>query len=119
LSQEWENSIFRDWSFADYREQQDILSLPRAKPSQSFEKFVASFHCLKSAVIRDNEPTTISGIHTGARLNGDIEFINHNLKFEFTQSKTDTNSEKQLQVNGMLNTIILLLMFGSPNIASG
>ena len=90
ISNEWKDPILRDWAFADYRE---LLSLSRSKPWQSFENFVASFRCLKSAVIEENEPTTISEVHAGARLNGDVQFINHNLHLQFAKHQTDTNSE--------------------------
>ncbi|GES74357.1 crinkler (CRN) family protein, putative [Rhizophagus clarus] len=93
ISKEWEDPILRDWTFADYKEQQDILSSSRSKPWQSFENFVAFFRCLKSAVIEENEPTTISEVHAGARLNGDVKFINHKLHLQFTKHQTDTNSE--------------------------
>ncbi|CAG8563497.1 17546_t:CDS:2, partial [Acaulospora morrowiae] len=46
-----------------------------------------------SALIEDDEPTLISEIHAGARLNGDIQFINHSLHLQFTEHQTDTNSE--------------------------
>ena len=44
-------------------------------------------------MIEENEPTTISEVHAGARLNGDIQFINHSLHLQFAKHQTDTNSE--------------------------
>src|SRR6185369_4875614 len=49
--------------------------------------------CIKSAVIEEDELTTISEVHTGARLNGDIQFKNHNLQLEIARNKTDTKSK--------------------------
>jgi hypothetical protein len=43
--------------------------------------------CLKSAVTDENEPTKISEVHAGARLNG----INHNLQLEYTKLPTYTS----------------------------
>ncbi|CAG8617382.1 8244_t:CDS:1 [Ambispora gerdemannii] len=88
--------ILRDWQFADYGEQKaliDPVSSLQAKSWQSFEKFVASFRCVKSAVIEEDELTTISEVHAGARLNGDIQFKNHNLQLEIARNQTDTKSE--------------------------
>ncbi|GET03519.1 crinkler (CRN) family protein, putative [Rhizophagus clarus] len=92
-SQKWGDPILRDWSFADYKEIREFLSSPGSKPCQGFERFVATFRCLKSAVIGENEPTKISEVHAGAYLNGDLEFINHNLQLEFAKHRTDTKSE--------------------------
>jgi hypothetical protein len=91
ISHEWGDPILQDW----YREQKELLSLSKSKPWQSFENFVASFRCLKSAVIEEDEPTTISEIHAGARLNGDIQFINHSLHLQFAEHQADTNSENK------------------------
>ena len=96
ISHEQGDPILRDWEFADYGEQKallnPVLSL-QAKSWQSFEKFVASFRCIKSAVIEEDELTTISEVHAGARLNGDIQFKNHNLQLEIARHQTDTKSK--------------------------
>ncbi|RIB13229.1 hypothetical protein C2G38_2198446 [Gigaspora rosea] len=96
MSQRLGDPILRDWGFADYGEQRALLNpvtLLQAKSWQSFEKFVASFRCIKSAVIEEDELTTISEVHAGARLNGDIQFKNHNLQLEVAKHRTDTRSK--------------------------
>ncbi|KAF0345698.1 putative crinkler family protein [Gigaspora margarita] len=96
ISHEQGDPILRDWEFADYGEQRALLnpvSSLQVKSWQSFEKFVASFRCIKSAVIEEDELTTISEVHAGARLNGDIKFKNHNLQLEVARHQTDTKSK--------------------------
>ncbi|CAI2183185.1 10625_t:CDS:2 [Funneliformis geosporum] len=64
--------ILRDWKFNDYREQRVLLNSVttlQAKSWQSFENFVVSFHCIKLAVIKEDELTKISEVHAGACLN--------------------------------------------------
>ncbi|CAG8616900.1 19902_t:CDS:2 [Dentiscutata erythropus] len=80
MSQQLGDPILQDWGFADYEEQRALLNpvtLLQAKTWQSFEKFVASFRCIKSAVIEEDELITISEVHAGAH----------------TRSKTLTASE--------------------------
>ncbi|CAB5353877.1 unnamed protein product [Rhizophagus irregularis] len=96
MSQRLGDPILRDWEFADYGEQRALLNPVtslQAKSWQSFEKFVVSFRCIKSAVIEENETTSISEVHAGARLNGDIQFKNHNLQLEVAKHHTDTRSK--------------------------
>ncbi|CAB5162682.1 unnamed protein product [Rhizophagus irregularis] len=96
MSQRLGDLILRDWEFADYGEQRALLNpitSLQAKLWQSFEKFFTSFRCIKSAVIEENESTSISEVHAGARLNGDIQFKNHNLQLEVAKHHTDTRSK--------------------------
>ncbi|GBC15446.2 crinkler (CRN) family protein, putative [Rhizophagus irregularis DAOM 181602=DAOM 197198] len=93
-SHEWGDSILRDWAFSDYKELREFMSSPGSKPWQGFERFVATFRCLKSTILDENEPTTISEVHAGALLNGDLQFINHHLQLEYAKHRTDTRSEK-------------------------
>ncbi|CAG8798498.1 41596_t:CDS:2, partial [Gigaspora margarita] len=96
ISHEQGDPILRDWEFADYGEQRALLnpvSSLQVKSWQSFEKFVSSFRCIKSAVIEEDEITTISEVHAGARLNGDVKFKNHNLQLEIARHQTDTKSK--------------------------
>ncbi|CAB4417333.1 unnamed protein product [Rhizophagus irregularis] len=96
MSQRLGDPILRDWEFADYGEQRALLNPVtslQAKSWQSFEKIFASFRCIKSAVIEENESTSISEVHAGARLNGDIQFKNHNLQLEVAKHHTDTRSK--------------------------
>ncbi|CAG8594613.1 12684_t:CDS:2, partial [Acaulospora morrowiae] len=44
-------------------------------------------------VIEEDELTTISEVHAGARLNGDVQFKNHNMQLEIARKQTDTKSE--------------------------
>ncbi|CAB5380237.1 unnamed protein product [Rhizophagus irregularis] len=88
--------ILRDCEFADYGEQRALLNPVtslQAKSWQSFEKFFASFRCIKSAVIEENESTSISEVHAETRLNGNIQFKNHNLQLEVAKHHTDTRSK--------------------------
>ncbi|RHZ90174.1 hypothetical protein Glove_5g80 [Diversispora epigaea] len=91
ISQMLRDPILRDCEFADYGEQRALLN-PVAS-LQSFGKFVASFRCVKSAVIEEDELITISEVHAGARLNGDIQFKNHNLQLKVAKHNTDTKSK--------------------------
>ncbi|CAG8606483.1 11470_t:CDS:2, partial [Dentiscutata heterogama] len=96
ISNEGGDSLLRDWEFADYGELRALLNPVtslQAKSWQSFEKFVASFRCIKSAVIEDNELIMISDVHAGARLNGDIQFKNLNLRLEIAKHHTNTKSK--------------------------
>ncbi|RGB22757.1 hypothetical protein C1646_775582 [Rhizophagus diaphanus] len=92
-SHEWGDPIFRDWAFSDYKELREFMSTPGSKPWQGFERFVATFRCLKSTILDENEPTTISEVHAGAFLNGDLQFINHHLQLEYAKHRTDTRSD--------------------------
>ncbi|CAG8648212.1 6996_t:CDS:2 [Acaulospora morrowiae] len=87
--------ILRDWQFSDYGKQRalidPVLSL-QAESWQSFEKFVASFRCVKSAVIEEDELTMIS------------------------EKQKNTNLKISLQENGILIAIIIPLMSGDLNI---
>ncbi|RHZ82069.1 hypothetical protein Glove_114g37 [Diversispora epigaea] len=96
MSHKQGDTLIRDWGFTDYTEQR-VLSNPvsplHPKSWQDFKKFVTSFRCIKSDIIEEDEPTTMSEVHAGARLNGDIQFKNHNLEFQVATHQTDTNSE--------------------------
>ncbi|KAI9240171.1 MAG: hypothetical protein BYD32DRAFT_459061 [Podila humilis] len=84
-----------NWQFCDYPDLKSKMD-PRLPPGaqfwQHFEHFVVTFHCLKSRVLEDHKPTTISAIHTGARLHGDINFTNHHLKLAISSQHVDTKS---------------------------
>ncbi|CAG8455748.1 11633_t:CDS:2 [Acaulospora colombiana] len=72
ISQQRGDPILRDWELADYEEQRALLNPVtslQAKSWQSFDNFVASFRCIKSAVIDEDELVKISDVHVGARLN--------------------------------------------------
>ncbi|KAG0342727.1 hypothetical protein BG000_002072 [Podila horticola] len=87
--------LLTNWRFCDYpdlKSKMDPRSPPGAQFWQHFEHFVATFRCLKSRVLEDRKPTTISAIHTGARLHGDIKFKNHHLKLDVSSRHVDTKS---------------------------
>ncbi|KAF9095501.1 hypothetical protein BGX27_001265 [Mortierella sp. AM989] len=87
--------ILSNWRFCDYQDiksKMDPRSPPGAQFWQHFEHFVATFRCLKSRVLSEGEHTTISAIHTGARLNGDISFRNHHLRSAISSKHVDTKS---------------------------
>ncbi|CAG8593258.1 11021_t:CDS:2, partial [Acaulospora morrowiae] len=72
LSQQQGDPILRDCEFADYGETKSTLEF---------------------TVIEEDELVTISDVHAGARLNGDMQFKNHNLQLEIAKHYTDTRSK--------------------------
>ncbi|KAK3826764.1 MAG: hypothetical protein J3R72DRAFT_12604 [Linnemannia gamsii] len=93
--QEGADPLLNNWRFCDYsdlKSKMDPRSPPGAQFWQHFEHFVATFRYLKSRVLEDGKPTTVSAIHTGARLNGDISFKNHHLKLAISSQYVDTKS---------------------------
>ncbi|KAG0287648.1 hypothetical protein BGZ97_007036, partial [Linnemannia gamsii] len=87
--------LLNNWRFCDYpdlKSKTDPRSPPGAQFWQHFEHFVATFRCLKSRVLEDGKRTTVSVIHTGARLNGDISFKNHHPKLAISSQHVDTKS---------------------------
>ncbi|KAG0271060.1 hypothetical protein BGZ95_001193, partial [Linnemannia exigua] len=87
--------LLNNWRLCDYsdvKSKMDPRSPPGAQFWQHFEHFVATFRCLKSRVLEDGKRTTVSAIHTGARLNGDIRFKNHHLKLAISSQYVDTKS---------------------------
>ncbi|CAB5349616.1 unnamed protein product [Rhizophagus irregularis] len=86
------DELLQKWQFDDYKEQKSLLSL-ESQSSRNFEQFIATIRCLKSRIIKEGELTKISEVHSGARLNGDIEFVNHHLKLRIPDFQEPTNSE--------------------------
>ncbi|RIA92386.1 hypothetical protein C1645_820819 [Glomus cerebriforme] len=80
--------LLQKWQF----EEQKLKSTSKVQFWRNFEHFIATFRCLKSQII-ENELTKISEVHSGARLNGDIEFKNHPLELEIVSNPESTNSE--------------------------
>ncbi|CAJ0831051.1 9052_t:CDS:2 [Entrophospora sp. SA101] len=88
--------LLKDWQFCDYREHSSVSDWRLPVGSQfwnHFEHFIANFHSLKSKVLCENELTTVSEIHAGARLhlNDDFKFKNHHLKLECAIHHVNTN----------------------------
>jgi hypothetical protein len=76
--------ILRDWDFCDYNQLRSLLGDTDTPPGgrfwQDFEHFVARFRVLRSKIFPDGSKTSISEIHAGARLSGDVKVINRHLK---------------------------------------
>ncbi|GBB92302.1 hypothetical protein RclHR1_00020005 [Rhizophagus clarus] len=86
------DELLQKWQFGDYNEQKSQLP-SESQAWQNFEHFLATIRCIKSRVIKEGELTKISEIHSGARLNGDIEFVNHNLELKIPSYQEPTDSE--------------------------
>ncbi|KAF0434870.1 putative crinkler family protein [Gigaspora margarita] len=89
--------LLKGWQLFDYREHSSVSDQRVPVGSQfwnNFEHFIATFRSLKSKVLCENELTTISEIHAGARLhlNDDFKFKNHHLKLECAIHHVNTNS---------------------------
>ncbi|KAF9376872.1 hypothetical protein BGX21_003372, partial [Mortierella sp. AD011] len=68
------------------------------KKPENFEKINAKIRKMKSLTIPDRQRTNIAELHYGARLNGNIGFINHPLEVLSAQSQIitkTTNSNKR------------------------
>ncbi|KAF9372310.1 hypothetical protein CPB97_001349 [Podila verticillata] len=99
-----EDPLLNNFRFNDGQElesKMDPRSPPGAQFWQHFEHFVATFRCLKSRVLEDREPTKISAIHTGARLNGDIKFTNHHLNLVISSRHINTKSKSHRIVSAV------------------
>ncbi|PKC04360.1 hypothetical protein RhiirA5_502816 [Rhizophagus irregularis] len=88
----------RDWCFCDYEDHRSKKnpSSPASQLWKRFEHFVASFRSLKSRSVNDKEMITMSTIHAGADLNGDLEYANHH---------EDTNSEHYIGRNRYIQCV--------------
>ncbi|GBB85398.1 hypothetical protein RclHR1_11950006 [Rhizophagus clarus] len=85
----------KHWNFNDYEDQllrDNNVLVSGYAVWQNFEKFNAGFRCLKSKFLNEGETTTISTIHHGARLSGDIKFKNHHLQLDESSHQVDTSS---------------------------
>jgi hypothetical protein len=92
------DEILGRWRFDDYGEHEgkwDKTLTPDARTWQNFEHFVARVRVLKSTVVGDNTTTTISQVHAGARLNGDLAFTNHSLRLQSAVHREKTNSSSR------------------------
>ncbi|RUS15929.1 hypothetical protein BC937DRAFT_91797 [Endogone sp. FLAS-F59071] len=86
-----------NWRFDDYNEhmsKEDKALPPESLTWQNFEHFNARFRCLKSWVLDEGTYTTISKVHYGARLKGNIHFKNHHLRIDAASLQTDTRTYK-------------------------
>jgi hypothetical protein len=100
------------WRFDDYQEhlsKEDKCLASGYCTWQNFEIFNANFRCLKSRMINEGEIVSISEIHRGAKLNGDIKYTNHHLHLDISSRQIDTRStqtnSKQWYIECEHNTI--------------
>ncbi|KAF9152321.1 hypothetical protein BGX20_005190 [Mortierella sp. AD010] len=92
--------IILGWQFDDYRDiaANNNLTLLSGCLWENFEKINAKIRKMKSLTIPDRQRTNIAELHYGARLNGNIGFINHPLEVLSAQSQIitkTTNSNKK------------------------
>ncbi|RUS14132.1 hypothetical protein BC937DRAFT_94287 [Endogone sp. FLAS-F59071] len=89
------------WQFDDYNAllAKEDQTLPPHCSWEDFEKFNARYRCIKSFAQEDGKLTKISNIHYGARLEGDIIFVNHHLDVIASMNQIKTNTSKENSVN--------------------
>jgi hypothetical protein len=82
------------WNLDDYEDLSAATdpTLPSKCSWENFEKFVARFRYLRSHLLKDGQQTSISEIHHGARLNGDIKFKNHQLSLVVASKQIGTST---------------------------
>ncbi|CAG8713490.1 11753_t:CDS:2, partial [Funneliformis caledonium] len=77
--------ILKNWRFTYYEEQQgkgDVTVPPGAQYWQHLEHYVAQIRVLKSMVYENGEVISMSKLHFGAYLNGDVKICNMPLILE-------------------------------------
>ncbi|KAL1914250.1 uncharacterized protein VTP21DRAFT_9090 [Calcarisporiella thermophila] len=87
--------VLRDWNFCTYgelRSRREPSCPPGAQFWQHFEHFIASFRSLKSRVFNEGQLVDFSKVHVGARINGDIQFVNHRLSLVRASGWENTSS---------------------------
>ncbi|CAG8472747.1 13632_t:CDS:1, partial [Gigaspora rosea] len=87
--------ILKNWRFTYYEEQQgisDVTVPPGAQYWQHLEHYIAQIRVLKSMVYGNGEEISMSQIHSGARINGDVKICNVPLILERAVKQTPTNS---------------------------
>ncbi|CAG8650524.1 1473_t:CDS:2 [Funneliformis mosseae] len=105
--------ILKNWRFTYYEEQQgkgDVTVPPGAQYWQHLEHYVAQIRVLKSMVYENGEVISMSKLHFGAYLNGDVKICNMPLILERAVKQTPTNSSalKNSMVqceNGQINVL--------------
>ncbi|KAF9359457.1 hypothetical protein BGX26_012269 [Mortierella sp. AD094] len=89
-----QNPLIPVWRFDDY---DDLLAkenrtLPTGCSWENFEKLNMKIRSMKSLALKEGQPTTISALHFGARLKGDISFISHHPNPVSAMKQTDTRT---------------------------
>ncbi|RUS29163.1 hypothetical protein BC938DRAFT_480973 [Jimgerdemannia flammicorona] len=95
------------WRFDDYTEllANEDKTLPSNCSWENFEKFNARFRAMKSLALEEGQLTKISEMNFGARLNGDINFVNHHLSVACAVNQTDTRTTEANSVEWIVNSL--------------
>jgi len=100
------SGLLPGWRFDDYDDMlaKEDRTLPSGCSWENFEKFNAKFRRFKSFAYEEDRPTKISEIHFGARLNGDIKFVNHRLDAAYAIDQTNTRTTKANSVKWIVDS---------------
>jgi hypothetical protein len=87
-------SIFPGFNFDDYGDLASVVdpTLPSLCHHTNFEKFVVGIRRIKSLVFEDKSEVSMSEVHRGARICGDLTFFNHHLISAVANKQTKTKS---------------------------
>lgn len=84
--------ILRNWSFDDYSTLLEKVN-EAIKPSwEEFKRFNIRFRCLKSQIFENGKLLTLTELHYGAKITGDIAFRNRHLTPSKAIYHTDTRT---------------------------
>ncbi|RPB26820.1 hypothetical protein L211DRAFT_835163 [Terfezia boudieri ATCC MYA-4762] len=84
--------ILRNWSFDDYSTLLEKVN-EAIKPSwEEFKRFNIRFRCLKSQIFEKGKLLTLTELHYGAKITGDIAFRNRHLTPSKAIHHTDTHT---------------------------
>lgn len=100
--------ILRNWSFNDYTTLSEKIN-EAIKPSwEEFKRFNIRFRCLKSQIFEKGRLLTLTELHHGAKVTGDITFGNHHLKLSkaihHTNTRTNISNKTQWLVTCLEST---------------
>ena len=101
--------ILRNWGFDDYTILLEKVN-EGIKPSwEEFKRFNIRLRCLKSQVFNEGRVMTINEMHHGAKITGDVTFLNHHLRpskaMHHTNTRTTIRNKTKWQVAGTQGTI--------------
>ena len=87
-------SIFPGFNFDDYGDLASVVdpTLPSLCHHTNFVKFVVGIRRIKSLVFEDKSEVSMSEVHRGARICGDLTFFNHHLISAVADKQTKTKS---------------------------
>ena len=99
-------SLLAGWRLDDYDGflAKEDRTLPSYCSWENFEKFNARFRRIKSLVLEEGRLTKISEMHFGARLNGDISFVNHHLDVAYAANQINTRTTNQNSVEWIIDS---------------